>query len=1577
MTSPRKAARRQPGLVAIMAELLNESLLPGDSAFGEEGLAQAALFVLEASGERAAGTPAIRIESQTVGARERQTRIAVVNDNMPFLVDSISAVISSLGLAIDRLVHPVAAVTRNSLGKLKTLAPPNGTDAARESIIYIETARADARTRVKLRAAILAALQDVRGAVEDWRSMQARMAADAHRLERESGKESEDAALLRWLESGMLTQLGHVTRTRAGRHLRPLGICRTGTAALLSAKSYGRAFEWFEASEGRSLLIVKSNQISQVHRRVPLDLFIVPVREDGGIVALSVHAGVWTSAAMAAPPSQVPRLRSRQSALMNRLGFDPGGHDGKAFVHALTRLPHDLLIAFENQDLERVATCLMSLIDRPRPRAVLVKAPLRRHLFAFVWLPRDVLSTTVRRDIMTMLAQATEATVLDWTLEVEDSSLAALRFVLDIRDGGRIPSEARIDGIIKSMVRGWREAVEAELLGVEDASRAATLAMRFADAFPVSYRTARNAAAEAARDILRLRGLAGDDADQTPARDARFHASEGEAGLRLKLYQRRGALALSDTVPMLENFGFRVAGETSTLLQDGALGAIHDFELQLPAGIDPCAVMGRAPILDAAVAAVINGKAENDPFNRLIAASGLTAGEVNWLRAWYRYLRQTGMNYGIATAVDALQAAPGVTRALLTLFTARHDPDFSGDRRRAGKRAQEQIRDGLASVSAINDDRLLRLYRAVVEAILRTNAFAPELEASGRVALAFKIESADIPGLPKPVPWREIFVYSRRVEGIHLRAGPVARGGLRWSDRRDDFRTEVLGLMKAQRVKNAVIVPTGAKGGFYPKRLPDPANAETGGREGWLAEGKASYEVFVRSLLSISDNIEGGTVVQPAGVVVRDGDDPYFVVAADKGTASYSDTANAIAAERDFWLDDAFASGGSKGYDHKAMGITARGAWLSVHRHFLELGIDVQTDPVRVAGCGDMSGDVFGNGMLLSQSIRLVAAFDHRHIFLDPDPDPARSWAERSRLFALPRSSWADYQKALISRGGGVFPRSQKSIPLSSEVRAALGVEAEEVDPDTLIGAILRSPVDLLWFGGIGTYVKAAGENNVQVGDPANDAFRINGEDVRARVIGEGANLGCTQAGRIAYALRGAEGSGGRINTDFIDNSAGVDCSDNEVNIKIALAAAKREGRLTEPARTKLLRAMTDEVAQLVLEDNRLQALALSIAEAGGAGSTASHVRLIEMLEERGHLDRRTEGLADNETLLRRAADGRGLTRPELAVLLSSAKLALQDALEHSALPDDAGLAEEAVAAFPSAMRKRYRAQILSHRLRREIIATELANRMINRIGLVHAFELVEEEGATLAQVTASFVAAERLFGTSQAWQSIEREPMPERARILLFDRIAAALRPQIADLLRAGEGTEQPTMLIERLKPRIRELRSAAGDLLGSETRSESARLRGELIEAGAPEAQARLVSSLYELDGAVGIAQLSDELKVSPSVVAGAFIALGAQLGLDWAQATAARMSPSDPWERLLASGLARDLQQMRLNFLRQRAGSARDPLKAVETWSEDQAAAVAQFRSTVGRARIAVQITPPMLAQIAGQARNLLAR
>ena len=791
------------------------------------------------------------------------------------------------------------------------------------------------------------------------------------------------------------------------------------------------------------------------------------------------------------------------------------------------------------------------------------------------------------------------------------------------------------------------------------------------------------------------------------------------------------------------------------------------------------------------------------------------------------------------------------------------------------------------------------------------------------------------------------------------------------SDRRDDFRTEILGLMKAQRVKNAVIVPTGAKGGFYPKQLPDPRMD----RDGWAAEGQGSYEVFIRTLLSVTDNIVDDKVVHPESVVIHDGEDPYFVVAADKGTARFSDVANGIAETREFWLDDAFASGGSNGYDHKAMGITARGAWVSVQRHFLERGVDVQSEPIEVVGCGDMSGDVFGNGMLLSKAIKLVAAFDHRHIFIDPTPDPAASWKERNRMFALPRSSWEDYDPALISRGGGVYARDAKSITLTKTAQKALGIDQAEIEPEALISAILKAPVDLVWFGGIGTYIKASHENNVQVGDPSNDPVRVDASEVRAKVIGEGANLGITQAGRIEFSLEG-----GRINTDFIDNSAGVDCSDNEVNIKIALAAARRAGKLSEPKRNALLEEMTDEVAEIVLDDNRLQALALSIAEVGSAGAVEAQLRLIETLEEGGNLDRRTEGLADHETLGRRAKDGAGLTRPELAVLLSSCKLVLQDAIEAGALTEDEALEPLLVEAFPAPMQKRYRKQIESHRLRRELIATKLANRIVNRLGMVNPFELAEEEGATLEQVAGVFVLAERLFGMDALWQDLEDTKMPEKARLLLFDRAAKGMRIHMADLLAAGAGTAAPSAMLAELTKGVKKLADATDSLLAEESQHQSKQLQGEFAEAGAPEALAARVANLFEMDGAVGLARLARTQEIDALDLTRAFTSLGSALGLDWAQATAALMNPSDVWERLLVAGLARDFQQMRLEFLRRlsrRKDAKKDMPAMVEKWVAENSVAVRQFRTMIGRAQAQSPVAPAMLAQVASMARNVLDR
>ncbi len=1565
---PTESSSPEQELVRTLRDHLADSMLPGDAPLAEDRLTEAAAFLLEAARERQQEKPSLLIRSAHDG--RRFTRFAIINTDMPFLVDSIAAAIAAEGLAIDLLVHPILPVRRDETGRLLSIPQNAAADVKRESMIYLETARLEARVRRSLEQQLQATLADVRAAVADWPLMKALLLEDADRL-----TDPEGAALLRWLGADMMTHLGHVTFRRDGQREQRLGICREGNQDLLADERIERAFAWFEGSggqtggqAGRVPLIIKANHQSRVHRRIPFDLFIVPLVEDGQIAALSVHAGLWTSAALATPPSEVPVLRRQLATLMERLDFPRGSHDAKTLVHALTVLPHDLTIGFSDDDIARVATTMMIAVNRPRPRVATVVAPLQRHVFAFVWLPRDALSTRIRMQIQELLERSTGAQTLDWSSLVEGGALAMLRFVLDFRSQRQEPDTEAIDKALQSMLRGWADAVEEALAASEEPGRAAALATRYAEAFPNSYRAAYGAA-EAAHDIERIRQLGPEDEERPLLRDARLyrHESDSDDQLRLKIYQLGGSMPLSDAVPALENFGFRVLAEMPTELSGAEGGTIHDFKLGLSPGQDAAALLRRAAPIEQAINAVINGRAEDDVFNRLVTGTELTAREADWLRAIYRYLRQTSIAFTIYTVVDALHAAPQVTMALAELFRVRHDPDFAADRAQGAAEAEKRIVEGLSHVAAINDDRLLRLYWATLGAILRTNAFAP----SGGEALAFKFDSALVPGLPKPVPWREIFVYSRRVEGIHLRAGPVARGGLRWSDRRDDFRTEILGLMKAQRVKNAVIVPTGAKGGFYPKRLPNPAVD----RDAWFAEGKESYKVFIRMLLSVTDNLVDGAVVHPHGMVIHDGPDPYFVVAADKGTATFSDTANAIAEERGFWLGDAFASGGSNGYDHKAMGITARGAWISVQRHFLELGVDVQTEPVRVVGCGDMSGDVFGNGMLLSKAIKLVAAFDHRHIFIDPDPDPAASWAERKRLFELPRSSWGDYSEALLSRGGGVYPRTQKRIALSPEAREVLGIAQEEIDPESLISAILRAPADLLWFGGIGTYIKATRESNADVGDPANDPLRVNAGEVQAKVIGEGANLATTQAARIEFGLKG-----GRINADFIDNSAGVDCSDNEVNIKIALAAACRARELSQEQRNQLLVAMTDEVAALVLEDNRLQALALSIEERGGSKAVASLMRLIETLEDIGGLDRRTEGLAEGQELARRAADGFGLTRPELAVLLSNTKLVLQEAIERSDLASDGAVEPLLLGDFPQKMRGELRRYILQHQLRPQIVATVVANRIVNRMGLVHPFELAEEEGAGLAQVAAAFVSACELLGMEPIWEAIDAAAMPEEARLMLFEQAAVALRGHMADLLRAGGAVLSPSDLVGELTDGVAELMDHVDDLLAAEARGHSHAIAQGLLEAGAPEDLARRVACLFAVDGAIGLSSLSRATGIPPVRLTNAFIVLGERLGLDWAQSRATVMNPSDPWERLLVAGLARDFQQMRFEFLRQLApgpaGQA-DPLTFIEEWTQSREAAIRHFRAMIGRAQAATPLSPTMLAQIASQARNLLHR
>jgi glutamate dehydrogenase len=1536
-------------LIEAIRTALFDSALPDDQQdTSREQWDEAAAFVARTAQTRTNGAPAIVLETIPGSAGARRMRLGIINDDMPFLVDSVAAAVATAGLAVHSIIHPIVSVRRDADGQLTDILDRDASGERRESMIYMETDRADAKARRELLGDIQRVLSDVRAAVADWLKLQAAMQDDANRL-----SDAESAALLRWFLDRNFTLLGHEQRQRDGASVQPLGICRTDEP-LLSESGLKAAFDWFDRG-GRVPLIIKSNRESVVHRRVLIDLVVLPVRADNGaIAALSIHAGLWTSAALSSPPEKVPVLRTALAELMTKFDFDPAGHAGKALAHVLTQLPHDLLVSTDAAQLESIALAAMSIADRPRPKLQFILSPLQRHLFCFVWLPRDDVSTTRRVAIARLLEERTGGRILGWNISVEDGGAALLRMTFDLRDGV-VPDADALDAEIKDMVRGWAPGIETELAStLDDEGRASALAHRFAALFPMAYRLT-HTPADAARDILRLRNV---DEDRPIDVRLMFDGDPADRRLRLKVYSANGPLPLSRMVPALENFGFTVLEELPTALEDGHGGHIHDIQLE-GSGAKVEGETARIATVESAIAAVLRGAAENDLFNQLVVTSEVDPRAVVWLRAWFRYLRQTGMTYGMATVVQALRGAPTVTQGLIALFGALHDPAHHSEE--AASAARTAIAAGLDAVAAIDEDRILRLMHALVEATLRTNAFAPAAEE----ALAFKIDSAAVPGLPQPLPWREIWVYSPRVEGIHLRAGPVARGGLRWSDRRDDFRTEILGLMKAQRVKNAVIVPTGAKGGFYPKQLPDAATQ----REAWLAEGTECYRIFIRTLLSITDNRSGDKIVHPAHVVIRDGQDPYFVVAADKGTATFSDVANAIALERDFWLGDAFASGGSNGYDHKAMGITAKGAWISVQRHFRELGVDVQNEAIDVVGVGDMSGDVFGNGMLLSKAIRLVAAFDHRHIFIDPNPDPATSWEERARLFALPRSSWADYNAKLISKGGGIFPRTQKQIDLSEEARAALGIEATSIEPAALLSAILRAPADLLWFGGIGTYVKAAAQNNAEVGDPANDRIRVDSETLRVKAVGEGANLGVTQAARIAFARQG-----GRINTDFIDNSAGVDCSDNEVNIKIALNKEVREGRLGEEARNSLLAAMTDNVSELVLSDNRMQALALSIAERGGADALPSLIRLIEHFEGEGRLDRAVEGLAANDELNRRGQEGTSLTRPELAVLLSTAKLAIQDASEHGRLGDDPLMDAEVLAAFPDAMVAAHRDAILTHQLRNEIVATKVANRLVNRMGLIHPFELAEEEGVGIHDVAEVFVVVEKLFDLPSLWAAIDTADMAETARIQLYTEIAVEMRAHMADILRNAIAERNLAQCVADLAPGIAELDRKSDKLLLSEARQQASAFAQRLEALGAPAEIARRIVHLGEMDGAIGIVSLAQRTSVDPTRLTTAFAALGHATGLDWAQGVAMRLSPSDPWERLLVAGLARDFQHMRLETIARLGG---DPEDAIGGWLSRNAARVQQFSTFVKRAKATPQPSPAMLAQLAGQARTLLAR
>ena len=1295
----------------------------------------------------------------TVADHGDATMVGVHTLDGPFVVSTVHEELHRLGLEPVDLAHPVVGVTRDADGALVELGPAR-TASRRETYLAVAVeSRLDADAREAVAGHLHDVLSDALSAMRDFLPLKQRVAGIAMEVEAggasryDAEEVAEVAAFLRWLLDDHFVFLGYraydVSGPDGDRHAQVvhgsgLGILHDDDASTFADPVPVAALSEAQQTamkDGALLQVSRTNRLSSVHRQVRM--VYVGVRRvgpDGELVGEHRILGLLAQKAFAEPSSTIPVLRRKLRAVLEAEDVVDHSHDERALRTLFDAFPKQELFETEVEDLRHTMVKLLEVARRQEVRLLVRREPSGRSLSALVTVPRERFSAALRTSVQELLVERAGASGVDYQLSMTERDQPLLHFTLHLppdRDGS-LDVDA-VEQEIQRLTRTFADALVEGLAGRRGTAQARETVEQWCRAFPSAY-TSTTAVATAVADIEELEALDGPEAVRM--RLLRPPSDDGlDAQLRFRLYKAGAGVELSSFLPVLESLGLVVVEEQPYRLESAPLWdelRIHSYAVR--SDMAAIEVRDDGPRVAAAAQAMWEGRAAVDSLNRLVLAADMGVGEVAVLRAYRRYLRQIGTTYTEVTINQALIEHPLVARALLDYFDARFDPAIDGPEARmvAAEASRQAVLTALEDVERLDQDRILRSFLGMVDATLRTNRWR------NRPWLSFKLDSSRVPGVPKPVPHREIFVYSPVMEGVHLRGGPVARGGLRWSDRLDDFRTEVLGLMKAQVTKNAVIVPTGSKGGFVLKDRPaDPAA---------LREAvEAQYRVFIRGLLDLTDNIVDGQVVGPERVVRADGDDPYLVVAADRGTATFSDIANAISAEYGFWLDDAFASGGSQGYDHKAMGITARGAWVAVQRHFRELSIDVQTDPITVIGVGDMSGDVFGNGMLRSRAIRLVAAFDHRDIFIDPTPDESASFDERRRLFETPRSSWQDYDRALISEGGGVWSRTAKSIPLSPQAREVLRIDAEELSPPDLLHALLKAPADLLWFGGIGTYVKAREESNTEVGDRANDAIRVDGDQVGARVVGEGGNLAMTQRGRIAYSRRG-----GRCNTDATDNAAGVNTSDREVNLKILLSAAIDDGALDPADRNDLLASLTEEVGEQVLRDQYLQTGAISQDLANAPGGMGAYEQLMADLESRSRLDRAVEVLPDTAEMEQRREQGAGLTRPELAVLLAYAKINLTEQLRRSDVVAQPAFGPVLEGYFPGAASTRFAAQAHEHRLRQELVATVVAGEVCNRMGITWATRTAADLGVDPAAVAAAFWIAQAVVGAQELWGEVE-----------------------------------------------------------------------------------------------------------------------------------------------------------------------------------------------------------------------------
>ncbi|MEU5690400.1 NAD-glutamate dehydrogenase [Actinosynnema sp. NPDC020468] len=1575
---------------------------------------------------RVPGRPLVRILNPTRahdGWTCPATVVQVVTDDMPYLVDSVASELTRGGVQVQRVVHPIVVVRRDPVtGALLEVLPtadpadpPSGTLA--ESWMYIEVDLLTDPDRAReLETKLHTVLNDVREVVEDTDRMTgtARALAD-HLAENPCTLPKDDvedgARLLRWLADDHFTFLGYrqyeLVRDDPATDGEPalravlatgLGVLRQDSLAARSLTAGPDAGA--QALSSELLVLTQASAQSSVHRSVyPFYVGVKTFDAAGEVTGEHRFLGVFSTTALHEDVLDIPVIARRVRDVIHRAGFPLHSYSGQRMLEVIQNYPRTELFSVDAETLYATVTGVIALAERRRLRLFLRRDPYGRFYSCLVYLPRDRYTTTSRLAMQEILIGELNGVNLEYSARVGESALARVHFTVHTEPSRLVePDTARIQQRLAEAVRSWDDLmVEAVLteqsegganggLGTESSSEQG---LRFAAVFPEAYKEDFTAA-EGLADFRRVDALGPGELDMQfyVPRDA----DPGER--RFKLFLSGERITLSDVLPMLQRMGVVVVDERPyELLDDGSERWIYDFGLRIDqATLDRLSQEDLESVrtrFQEAFAAAWRGEAEVDGFNTLVLRAGLTWQQAAMLRAYAKYLRQAGTPYSQDYIEDAVLAHTEVARALVRLFETRFDP-AAEDEHRATRTDHlvTEIAALIDDVTSLDADRILRSLLTLVQATLRTNYFVRDADGRPRPYLAVKLNPREIPDLPQPRPRFEIFVYSPRIEGVHLRFGPVARGGLRWSDRREDFRTEVLGLVKAQAVKNAVIVPVGAKGGFVVKKPPTPTGDPSLDREAFLAEGIACYRQFISGLLDLTDNLNSGNVVPAPQVVRHDGDDSYLVVAADKGTASFSDIANEVSKSYGFWLGDAFASGGSVGYDHKAMGITAKGAWESVKRHFRELGVDTQSEEFTVVGVGDMSGDVFGNGMLLSEHIRLVAAFDHRHVFLDPNPDAAVGFRERKRLFELPRSSWDDYDRALIGEGGGVWPRTAKSIPVSEQVREALGLPegVAKLSPQELMKAILLAPVDLLWNGGIGTYVKAATETHVEVGDKANDAIRVDGADLRVKVVGEGGNLGLTQRGRIEFAR-----ADGKVNTDALDNSAGVDCSDHEVNIKILLDELVREGGLDQDQRTELLGQMTDEVGDLVLADNYSQNSVLGVSRAHAAPMLSVHARLVADLEQRGVLDRTLEALPGVAGFKALEKAGEGLTSPELATLLAHVKLALKEEVLASDLPSIDVIARKLPEYFPTELRSRFADAIAGHPLSREIITTVLVNEVVDGGGLSYAFRLAEEISASATDAVRAYAVVTAIYDLPSLWRrigeldtlvptAVQDDMVLETRRLL--DRASRWLLTNRPQPLAVGATISRFAGVVAELAPRT-------SDFLQGHDKESVVAHTAKLTAHGVPEDLARRVASLLFSYGLLDVTEIAELAEREEGHALGAaerthvetaelYFALSEHLDADRMLSSVSELERGNRWHALARLALRDDfyssLRSITVDVLR--TSDPGDPAEVkIAQWEQTNASRLGRARAALAEINRVSRLDLATLSVAARQVRSMI--